>query len=576
MGLDDGNLAGWHRDPSGRHELRFWDGDAWTEHVVDEGIPGLDYPTRSGRPPEGAKVTPVPTIEPPGAAEDPASGAESPEPATAEATNADTTTDAAVSEPEPSSAADQPVALETGEAAAAAVESEPVTVPTAADHTEITHDEPTVDLIAESEIDVAAEAADEAAATAAAAGLDEAVESSEPAVIHTPLVASASVLAPGREVGVDPGPSPHPTPTPTPTPAPSSGRSLRSRRGGEPPVPAVPPSPEREPVAPTAASDATSSDSGLTAERSVEDPQSDIAAAEPSAPSAPVVGVPMRLIAEAPTVASPAGNSAGSNTSAIADPHRHTVPTAVPNAPDATGPRVTGASPVPVKRYRPGSPPASPHAGPRALPAATTEVVGTIVAPWYRRASSWLAILAVGVVAALVVVIVGMASDDTTTNRIGGRPPAAAPQGHKVIDGDGFGIAAPAGWIVATDPGNTFPQLRRANWATPLTATDTGTGEAVLVVQLRHLAHQPQVDPELFWTDQVKDSGQRDTVTAGAPLSVHGFRANEITAAGPSGKPLVAASIDTGDRTFLVAVTAATAADAQTEFDRLIQTFDAR
>ncbi|MEP6625887.1 MAG: DUF2510 domain-containing protein, partial [Acidimicrobiia bacterium] len=58
-------MAGWHRDPSGRHELRFWEGDAWTEHVVDEGIPGLDYPTRSGRPPEGATSTPTPTIEPP-------------------------------------------------------------------------------------------------------------------------------------------------------------------------------------------------------------------------------------------------------------------------------------------------------------------------------------------------------------------------------------------------------------------------------------------------------------------------------------------------------------------------------
>ena len=55
---DDGNLAGWHRDPSGRHELRFWGGDAWTEHVIDEGIPGLDFPTRSGRAPEGTAPLP--------------------------------------------------------------------------------------------------------------------------------------------------------------------------------------------------------------------------------------------------------------------------------------------------------------------------------------------------------------------------------------------------------------------------------------------------------------------------------------------------------------------------------------
>jgi hypothetical protein len=202
--------------------------------------------------------------------------------------------------------------------------------------------------------------------------------------------------------------------------------------------------------------------------------------------------------------------------------------------------------------------------------------VGTIVVPWYRRTAVWFTLLAVGVVAALVVVIVGITADATPTNRIGGRPPAAAPQGHKVIDGDGFGIAAPAGWIVATDPGDTFPQLRRTNWATPLVATDTHSGGAVLVVELRHLAHQPAVDPELFWTDQVKDAGQQDTVTAGPPLSVHGFRANEITANGPPGTPVVAASVDTGDRTFLVAVTAPTAAGAQSEFDRLIQTFDAR
>jgi len=32
--------AGWHRDPTGRHELRYWDGRNWTEHVSDEGIVG--------------------------------------------------------------------------------------------------------------------------------------------------------------------------------------------------------------------------------------------------------------------------------------------------------------------------------------------------------------------------------------------------------------------------------------------------------------------------------------------------------------------------------------------------------
>lgn len=34
--------AGWHTDPSGRHELRFWDGQRWTEHVSDVGVATTD------------------------------------------------------------------------------------------------------------------------------------------------------------------------------------------------------------------------------------------------------------------------------------------------------------------------------------------------------------------------------------------------------------------------------------------------------------------------------------------------------------------------------------------------------
>lgn len=30
--------ADWHPDPTGRHELRYWDGSQWTEHVVDKGV----------------------------------------------------------------------------------------------------------------------------------------------------------------------------------------------------------------------------------------------------------------------------------------------------------------------------------------------------------------------------------------------------------------------------------------------------------------------------------------------------------------------------------------------------------
>jgi hypothetical protein len=34
--------AGWHPDPSGRHQLRAWDGQRWTEHVFDNGMGSVD------------------------------------------------------------------------------------------------------------------------------------------------------------------------------------------------------------------------------------------------------------------------------------------------------------------------------------------------------------------------------------------------------------------------------------------------------------------------------------------------------------------------------------------------------
>ncbi len=34
--------AGWNADPTGRHELRYWDGGAWTDHVSDAGVSGTD------------------------------------------------------------------------------------------------------------------------------------------------------------------------------------------------------------------------------------------------------------------------------------------------------------------------------------------------------------------------------------------------------------------------------------------------------------------------------------------------------------------------------------------------------
>jgi len=34
--------ANWYPDPTGRHQLRYWDGNAWTDHVSDNGTQGTD------------------------------------------------------------------------------------------------------------------------------------------------------------------------------------------------------------------------------------------------------------------------------------------------------------------------------------------------------------------------------------------------------------------------------------------------------------------------------------------------------------------------------------------------------
>lgn len=41
---DSGVPAGWYADPSGRYELRYWDGSAWTEHVSRAGQQYTDPP----------------------------------------------------------------------------------------------------------------------------------------------------------------------------------------------------------------------------------------------------------------------------------------------------------------------------------------------------------------------------------------------------------------------------------------------------------------------------------------------------------------------------------------------------
>ena len=41
----------WLPDPSGRHQLRWWDGAQWTEHVSDHGEATTDQPGEAGFPP---------------------------------------------------------------------------------------------------------------------------------------------------------------------------------------------------------------------------------------------------------------------------------------------------------------------------------------------------------------------------------------------------------------------------------------------------------------------------------------------------------------------------------------------
>ena len=52
--------AAWLPDPAGTHELRWWNGSTWTEHVSDAGTQALDPPA-TGFPPPADAPPPVPT-----------------------------------------------------------------------------------------------------------------------------------------------------------------------------------------------------------------------------------------------------------------------------------------------------------------------------------------------------------------------------------------------------------------------------------------------------------------------------------------------------------------------------------
>jgi hypothetical protein len=59
--------ASWLADPTGAHELRYWNGSSWTEHVSDQGTTGQD-PLTTELPPPPDAFPPPPPMPPPAAA----------------------------------------------------------------------------------------------------------------------------------------------------------------------------------------------------------------------------------------------------------------------------------------------------------------------------------------------------------------------------------------------------------------------------------------------------------------------------------------------------------------------------
>lgn len=62
--------AGWMRDPSGKHDQRYWSGSEWTEHVTTGGVPGIDPPPGRAPRADGGPSTPPGSGPPPPAGGD--------------------------------------------------------------------------------------------------------------------------------------------------------------------------------------------------------------------------------------------------------------------------------------------------------------------------------------------------------------------------------------------------------------------------------------------------------------------------------------------------------------------------
>lgn len=67
-------LFGWYPDPAGRHQLRYWDGRRWSEHVADDGAASSDP---LGPPPAPPFMPPPPPFGAPGPGTPPPTGGSS-------------------------------------------------------------------------------------------------------------------------------------------------------------------------------------------------------------------------------------------------------------------------------------------------------------------------------------------------------------------------------------------------------------------------------------------------------------------------------------------------------------------
>jgi uncharacterized RDD family membrane protein YckC len=61
----EGHTGGqWHPDPTGRHQLRWWDGQVWTDFVADAGVTAFDPVAGASAPGQGFAAAPTATRTP--------------------------------------------------------------------------------------------------------------------------------------------------------------------------------------------------------------------------------------------------------------------------------------------------------------------------------------------------------------------------------------------------------------------------------------------------------------------------------------------------------------------------------